>query len=313
MLLYENYASIGEYMTVIEREGREITTEPIGTWDKRPSREGWVHYATWEEAEHAGREGSAYHRGRVLDLKDRIMDELPDAVSRMSEMVWDVAPGIGFDIARAIEGEPEVWFDLRDKPTDELLIVLDGAFGCGVDAERMERSGAAVAALVEILQGRGIGVTVKKAYGIVSTHRAWRDVKKKGLEQQHGAAERVFKKGSNNSALLTMFTVQQPDSPMDLDALAFWLGSSDAFRRWHFRHLDHVATEARKDVGGGLGYARNFDELKVAFPAAQTMLEGKEYLYLSADTLGASPAFNTDEGAAKWLQEQVLKYVGEMA
>lgn len=312
MLVYENFNTLDAYMNVIEREGREAHQN--SGW-QRGGGGSWTHYL-WEEALQAGEMGSAWHRERVLEIKKRISETCPDATMSDATMIWDVAPGMGFDMGRAIEGEPEVWFDLQDKPTDELLVVVDGAYSAATHSERIERAGAAVAALVEVLQARGIGVTVKKAYGIVSDRHPWRQKVDTiaDTSKRQAVAERLYGTKTGRSAVLSMITVQQPDSPMDLDALAYWLASSDAFRVQHFRHLDCLAEEAVRDIGTGLGYPINFEDVRWAFPEAQTMLSGKDYLYLSAEFTGTSEVFASDESAAEWLQTQITKHTkGEQA
>lgn len=264
-------------------DGRECTSSHSSEGRNDNGDKSWVHYATWDEAQKAAQFGSPHHYERVSELKKRVESLIPDLLVTEEALFWDVAPGLGFDIGRAIEGEPEVWFSFRERSVDEVSLVVDGCFHCNIGAAEIERMGAAAAVLIEALQSHGIGV------------RAWKVFVAKG-NSGLGAAHAVC--------------VQQPDSPLDTDAMGYYMASSDFFRRQLFDAWDHEDTDVRDSLSWSLGRPApvssvldeaQFSPWRIAF--------GDSAIVVPNDCL--QQEFGDDEKAAAWVMKNLATITGE--
>jgi hypothetical protein len=295
MLHYTNYNTIGEYLAMMDN----TAPHPRYSSSRKEKDREWAYYS-FDDAQEAARKGSKYHRERSVRMRDKILNDLPELNDSTESILWDVAPGMAFDMARVIDDTPEQWFCIVDKPVDEITIVVNGVYCYLVKAQRIERAGAAVCALVDILQTRGIGVRVVRAEVWSSGGSVSADHTKERLDAE-------FVRGSNLLWLNTI-TVQQPDSPCDPDALAYWIGSSDAMRRHGFAAAERLQPKKYMEMlGMGYGASGSIKPMSLMFPAWASSLNGHE-LVIDSDFLAHNEAFASDDGAAQWLRKQVERY-----
>lgn len=293
-LHYTNHQNLTVYLKHLE----EAAPHPNFKDSRRKGNRDWAQY-NWEDSQKAAKFGSQYHRDKVIAVRDRLLAELPELSEQQEQIIWDVAPGMAFDMARVLEGEPEQWFSLVPRPVEEFTIVVNGVYNCSVQKSRIERAGAAIAALVEVLQQRGIGVRVQRVECYTSGQTIYANADPKSLIREYTNSHKLI--------WLNAITVQQPDSPADPDALAYWIGSSDALRRQSFAAAERLPPHLMEELGGGYGRSASVMPMREVFPEWGAGLNGQE-LILDTDFMASNPAFDNEVNAVEWLKSQVLKY-----
>lgn len=160
-------------------------------------------------AQHGWTEGTERVRSIVRRLEARLLHRIV-----REDVNYDVE-GMGFDVARYIEGEPEHWVRLEESTMQEdshrhvKVIVHGGALG-DVSTETMLAKGAVAAALVELLEFAGHNV-----------------------ELHHVAA--VEKKRGAGLYFASWIRLKAYDQPLDMDRVAFALAHPSMHRRLTFK------------------------------------------------------------------------------
>lgn len=296
-VIYRGYSSIGAYLTALDAPPQ--SQAPRDSVNNGARGGQWTKYE-WEESQQAARTGSTYHRERVIAMRNKLIDKLPTLSDHATDVTWDVAPGLAFDMARVLEDTPEQWFSFAQRDTDELTIVFNGTVSCGVEASTVERAGAAVAALADILQSRGIGVRVIRADCFASHTRINSDP-----DAPPPTLAECTRKYGRHVIFTTAVTVQQPDSPVDPDALAYWIGSSDSFRRQGFRAVEVDTDPNMEQIYCGYGYPASLPAILPLFPALRDTM-GASPLVISNDQI---PSFKNDSRALEWLETNARRYL----
>lgn len=212
----------GEFVNYAE----ESISQPIGydgvTGDATSASNGyWTGTPDWETAMRYAREGWPEGESKVDAVRRRLETRVISHIVK-DDIGYDVE-GMAFDVARFLEGEPEHWMrpeesQLAGKVRHVKLVVNIAASG-GVSDRTLQYRGAAIAALVELLEYNGQCVELWIANGIDGTT----DDLKSGF--RHLAKVKAY------------------DQPMEPSRIAFALVNTSTFRRLGFalmgRHWSH--------------------------------------------------------------------------
>lgn len=174
--------------------------------------------------------------------------ERVSGVVKQPEIFWDVT-GDSFDIGRVLSGEPESWMTLVDSAIERetisprfCKIVMNMWASASMSAETLIRRGAAIAAVVVILENHGVRCTVE-------------------LTCQVG--DNVNEKGEPHE---TWIHIKDADEPLQLDGLIFATAHPSTFRRLQFglqcsEPSDAIYNRYAFNVGGARnGEARDEDK-----------------------------------------------------
>lgn len=155
------------------------------------------------------------------------------------DIVHDVE-GIQVDIARYLDGEPECWIQwepkiLQGPGTRILRLVLNGTFSGGVSTDTIEKVGALVTSLVELLEYSGIRVEVFLSQNFKDTLGA-------GVVTPGETYVRAHTK------------IKSADQPLDIPRLSYVFGHPSCLRRLGFSFLEQQPMEYRKQMGSSYGW-----------------------------------------------------------
>lgn len=211
----------------VDRAAADSTPGTLG----RSSREtdgghSWDLGASFAQAIKLARDGWAQGEEHVKKYSTALFDKLASRVER-EYPVYDVE-GAGIDIARYVDGEPECWQRMEPVVTEGsgrriIRVVYCGSASCGISAETMLARGAAVVALVQLLEMAGHGVQVDVVFGISERAEYW-------------------------------ISVKASDQPFDLGRVAFAVAHPAMFRRLGFSVMEKSALPVQRMLGVGSGY-----------------------------------------------------------
>lgn len=179
-------------------------------------------YSGWLEVAERCRKYSAGLFDRVSTLIER------------HDIRYDVT-GSGLDVARYLEGEPECWQNfepvLVESPSSTIVrICFNGTVSAGISGEVIESKGAAIAALVELLEFAGRRVELSAVFS--NSSRRQRE---------------------SDTLVLTVKTAEQP---LDMPRIAYVLAHKSMLRRLMFAYWE--GQPIYKIVGAGFGVPRDY-------------------------------------------------------
>lgn len=187
---------------------------------ERPKRNDFNAFQDWKECEAAALQGWPEGLARVRALSEAYVSRVGSGM--LKETFQPAETGLFFDIGLVLTGQPEAWLQVVE--TEEeckggklVTIGLNCSVSAAVSAEIIRQRGAAVLALVQLLEASGRSVCVK--VGIAAG----------GKEKKGGSFSHTLKA----SIVLKAF-----GEALDVDKLAFWLVCEDAFRRCLFRLME---------------------------------------------------------------------------
>lgn len=236
----------------------------------------WDWKAGWGGARKmAGAAGWPDGVGRIKRFTDRFVSSLASKIS-LPEYYPDVT-GEYFDVGVLMSGEPEHWYQREDSPTAidaagrVYRVVLNLGASALIDADCLARRGAAAAAVVQLLELSG------RTCELIAVGTSVRGEK----------------------GLAVSVTLKAPNDSLDLDRLALVAIHPAGLRRLWFRLFEALATDAERDdlgmrEGGGYGAPRDVAEAE----------RGDIYSPAMFFKLGA---FKDDQGAERWVEEQLRK------
>lgn len=240
----------------------------------------WDWKAGWSGARKmAGAAGWPDGVQRIKRFADRFVSSLASKVS-LPEYYPDVT-GEYFDVGVLMTGEPEHWYQREDSPQTisaagrVYRVVLNLGASAMVDADDIARRGAAAAAVVQLLELSGRTVEL--------------------------VAVGTTCKGAR---LGVSVTLKAANDSLDLDRLALVAIHPAGLRRLWFRLYEQLATDAERDAnylysGGSYGSPEDVPEADRGDIYSPTMW-------------GSSGAFGSDQGAERWIEEQ-LRALGAIA
>jgi hypothetical protein len=188
--------------------------------------EGFSGTRDWEHAEQLALHG--WDEG--ITEVDKYRSSIVDALSKVREIDltdqyidYDVA-GAFVDVGLYMEGEPECMGEICETNTSRARVIdlhINLSAACHVDEGVIRNRGAALAALVDVIEEMGIRVGV---YAVQAVDQ-------------------------NGSEMYIKVCVKKPEQPMQVDRVAFAIGHPSALRRMMFGLMEY-------DANLGSGYGR---------------------------------------------------------
>lgn len=248
--------------------------------DNRGSRaesgRSWFGTASWEEML------TVVHRwdDGAKDVERMRVAIMTGAEKSRVKRVQSPTPPGTIDIAGIISGDPGAGFTQRRRTTQTtkqrgkvIRVALNVCCAGGVTADTIKRRGAAVLALVDMLQDRGLRVEI---IGLMAT-------------------------GSRTSSAIweCRWTVKRADQKVSLASLAFGLAHPSMLRRVMFSAMEVESSEIRKRHGVSIkgGYGR------VVESSLRERLTAEGGIYL--DGMQSDVHFKDDDSAREWVRAQV--------
>lgn len=242
------------------------------------AREEWDLNTGYDNALRLAREGWEEGRTMVQTLSEAFYTQI-SALIPVEEFYFAETGECGISMGRLLEGDPECV--LTSQRTDEVRkgygteivrVTLNGSASCGVSATTLRAKGAAVVALVDLLESTGKRVEVLLTY---CTH-------------------------SVNKLLEMWITVKAPGESLQIDQVAFALAHPAAFRRINFR------AHETGDKGWCLGVGGDNTGFAYGYPATseEPLLEGE--IRIDKSYYG-EPQWTDPVAAKNWVIEQLRK------
>lgn len=229
---------------------------------------GGLHTSQWsgtdtfeqaiELAQHGWPEGARRIKDNVHIIERFIAPRQPK-----KDLTYDVrGPGM-MDFDKYTQGQPDPWIVFEDRDAQDgtstaiVPIVFNISASCGVDVETMYRRGAAVCALIDILEHSKIRCEVKLVARI--NNGGWRI------------------RGQQSSGMHTFICqLKKAEEGMDVDRMAYALCHAATFRRLIFSLME----EHIPQLGSGYGYpdvykeegAMNIDDSSLVIRREQDMV-----------------------------------------
>lgn len=191
-----------------------------GTNSSRQGHGEWAGTSTWEEAIALASRGDPEGCAQVAAITDRLRDlaaEMPP-----SEALAPAVVGPYLDVGKYVDGDPECFLARQTREMAPVRICVEGGMSGQASAQAIRVRGAAVAALVHLLEDAGRQVEVWTSTCFADSFNGTT------TDTPQGAA--AFLRVKDASAL--------PEG----DALAYWLTHPAVFRRLAFRYLENVGT-----------------------------------------------------------------------
>jgi hypothetical protein len=217
----------------------EVQGEGCPPGQSLASRDEYEHYDSWSgtrnfaEAVKLARDGWKEGEEKVRALSRRIEARLIHRIVR-EDVNYDVE-GMMFDVARYLEGEPEHWTRMEESTMQadayrHVKIMVSMSASCGVRAETIIARGAAIAALIELLEYADHRVEL----WICDTLSSHKDGGVSG-----GAIHQRY------------IRVKAYDQPLEPARVAFALAHPSTFRRLDFSLIEQSKVATR--LGSGYG------------------------------------------------------------
>lgn len=200
-----------------------------GLCSRKSSDNWWSGTPNFDAAVNVARNGWMDAEKKTAKLTAALFDKVSSLVKR-EYYSYDVT-GLDFDMGLLMDGRPECWVKEETKTEDTqgriLRVVFNGFYSAGVDADVLIARGAAVSALIELLEFSGTRVEVVH-------HTPFRDI------------------------IQFRTVIKTADQPLDIGRLAFAVGHRSMFRRIMFSCLEQNPAERTAD-GGRYGMPHQLD------------------------------------------------------
>lgn len=232
----EEFATWGEFLEAAEKVSRQAywnsarSGGPSHSWDSMAGFTGALALA---------RNGWAKGEEMVQRMSTALFDKVASHIER-EYPVYDVE-GTGLDVARYLEGEPECWLRMEYRESEgpghkRVRVVLNGSVSAAVRAETIQGKGAAVVALVQLLEYAGHSVELIWVNAIV------RDYKSDTIDSPA------------HSSGVTVVKLKAAEQPVDVARVAFALAHPAMFRRLGFSVMEHWPYALQVQLGGSRGH-----------------------------------------------------------
>jgi hypothetical protein len=266
-LTFQNLESFFAYAEKAVANGQEKASE-------KQKESDFNHFANWPACRAAALQGWPAGLEKVKALSEAFVSKVGSGM--LKETFAPSETGLFFDVGLVLAGEPEAWLQVVE--TDEtakgsqlVTIGLNCTVSAGVSPSIIRQRGAAVLALVQLLEQAGRSVCVKVGISLSDS-----------LERSPAYSLKA-------SLVLKAF-----GEALDADKLAFWLVCEDAFRRCWFRIMEAcpIWKQLRAEAGKGYGKVQG-----------DWLPEGTD-IGLKGMTFGDETAWNK-AGAEAWIQAQL--------
>lgn len=173
------------------------------------SSDGWAG-ATWREAIDLGRNGWDAVRPKVDAILTPVRDKLATILDVADEPSFDIMgfePDIDRYLANEVESMREYMPVLAPAKGKVFNLLIDGCFNSGVSADKVFRTGAAIAALVESMQILGFDMNI---YVETNVEPGWSRKGDRGTWKNYCTLTRVHRAGENLDINNVMFPIGHP-------------------------------------------------------------------------------------------------------
>lgn len=270
-----HHTADGDWLAFLARVARPPVSPGFArTTHESDERTTFTGVATFDDAVRLARDGWADGLARVAPLAAAFTRDVAARVER-DVPTFDVE-GIGIDVARYVDGEPEAWLRFDRETTSGLAtrhvhVLLNAAVSHNVAHHVIERRGAAIYALVDLLELAGFRVTLTVAT------RAQR----RGADVAHAV------------------TVKAPSQPLDPARVIFACVHPAMLRRLLLRTYEHAPGTYHPRLGAGYGVPTDVDiPADVTLPALVS--------YDDVPNWGADGTpWASDESTRQWLRAQL--------
>lgn len=238
--------------------------------------------ATWRGALALARTGWAEGSDQVRKLSDRYVHQITNLVDK-TVYYYDVS-GSYVDVGRYIDGEPEHFVEfaterVRDAGTRMHRIMVQGSFSCDTPHEAIIRRGAAITALVDLLETLGIRCEIVSSATL---------------------SERSY--GTNRNWFEFRVPLKEADEALDIDRVAFALAHPASLRRLGFAVMESLIPYTMRDFfgirkNGSYGYPVNSPD--TVFCASGH--------YMGGLPIGGGTWNNGDAYAMDWIKQQLTQ------
>ncbi len=194
---------------------------------------------TWQQAVALARTGWKEGADRVRRLSDGYTAAITNLVDK-TVYYYDVS-GSYVDVARYVEGEPEHFWEFATERVQQAgtrihRIIVQGGYSSVTEEDTIYRRGAAITALVDVLETVGIRTEIQ----LVATAR--------GNQAKGWFEYRV--------------PVKEADEPLDIDRVAYFLAHPSSLRRLGFACDERFLPESEHGcygirANGTYGWARD--------------------------------------------------------
>lgn len=262
------YQSWGAFVEASENGKTDMPESQRASRDRQKSFNG---VETYTDAYKLAKDGWKEGTVSINEMATPLFDHVSKMIERV-EVNHDVE-GHSIDVARFIDGEPEAWMKFENvlKEADNghrlIRVVFNICASAMVDAEVMTRKGAAVAALVELLEYAGHRVELILTIGV---------------------------EGYGADALEVYTRLKEFDQNLDTSVLAFALAHPASFRILFFAIMEQCPAALRHSLGVPGGYGRPRDIKK----------ENRGDVYIGR-SWGPDLQWESADGAEKWVIDQL--------
>jgi len=271
--LHREYASWGDLLAQVRRE-EAYTVDPERRSSRREGREKFTRTSSWEEALGLAENGWQEGEARVKSISQRIETAVLPGIER-EDVNFDVE-GMGFDIARFVEGEPEHWLRIEETTLDahhkHVRVVYNCSASAGVKSEVIEARGAAAAALIEALEYAGVRVELVVVWAV---------------------SGRYFEGPRGAPLVMQTIRVKPYDQPLDLARIAFACAHPSMLRRIGFALTEQLPSAYLEQVGPDAAYG---------YPAAAPHDEGDIYL---GEAMYGNVQWTSPDAAVAWVKDAI--------
>ncbi len=200
-------------------------TPPPAKWPQKSRliearREAFTQTPSFDAAMRLAEMGWPEATAKATALTAAMVDKVTSLIEH-ERITYDVT-GRDFDVSMMLTGEPEHWSDTKTvisagTSTRILKVVINTAVSSAVDTDVIIARGAAVAALVAVLELSGFRVEIEMVSPFADQDR--------------------------NVLITFAIPVKSADQPLDLDRLIFAAGHPSMERRLMFSALEHNTPE----------------------------------------------------------------------
>ena len=125
-----------------------------GEYKASEKKNVWSGSYTWEDYKKYLKTGDP---DTIARIRNKTRNNVNKLESKYKEQLITFMPdveGMFFDIGAVLNGEPECWFreEIKNKKSQSISFVLNGAFGAGMDKDDIVDAGARILALCKVLE-----------------------------------------------------------------------------------------------------------------------------------------------------------------
>lgn len=272
LVFSESFGSWGEFLDATERP--TDMNERQRHSRTHDSDKNWDLGLGWEGTKKLAREGWPEGTQKLSLKATNFINEFSKRIKQQDWFYQEEAAG-NLDIAKFLDGEPEVWNRLQEKdmPSRAATVVLNMTAAGSINAKVMEARGLLAANLVQALEAGGVRTRV-----ILAVHD----------DCYTNAMAEIY------------ITLKDFGEPLDIDNLVFAVVHPATFRRLFFSYMETWSPEIRETFHVGEGYGR---------VELETFYKGDIYF---GKMNGYEEQFNDEATAEAFIKERLKEFGVEL-